>query len=313
MDEKKKNIWHGQHKIGHCPRPAFRGFGFGVRKKANKNAGSRLGMTNRLDNPNVNKVFLYTTSYKPIRHVFRTIVWLNLTGDWDIWHDMMWHDVTKGSGLEMMAVKREKAVNASLTIHRISQCIQSLFETMGKIGKTHTVTWIKYCSKYSMCLLPGEGLLYCFFPFFFHLTVLIVSLVCEFQRQSQAGSVAAEVAIHQDSRQLACHGLPRFSLVCWCWMCWCWSRQLMFKQLHWYSHVEPRLSMEAVISKVLAGDCHGQLWLLDRRPAWRVWGTFDLQVLPCVQHFSNLFCICPKCPHCHRLQLRHLLWSEVWA
>ena len=32
-----------------------------------------------------------------------------------------------------------------------------------------------------------------------------------------------------------------------------------FKQLHWYSHVEPRLSMEAVISKVLAGDCHGQL------------------------------------------------------
>lgn len=163
----KKNIWHGQHKIGHYPRPAFRGFGFGVRKKANKNAGSRLGMTNRLDNPNVNKVFLYTTSYKPIRHVFRTIVWLNLTGDWDIWHDMMWHDVTKGSGLEMMAVKREKAVNASLTIHRISQCIQSLFETMGKIGKTHTVTWIKYCSKYSMCLLPGEGLLYCFFPFFF--------------------------------------------------------------------------------------------------------------------------------------------------
>lgn len=54
-----------------------------------------------------------------------------------------------------------------------------------------------------MCLLPGEGLLYCFFPFFFHLTVLIVSLVCEFQRQSQAGSVAAEIAIHQDSRQLA--------------------------------------------------------------------------------------------------------------
>ena len=87
----------------------------------------------------ITKFFLYTTSYKPIRYVFRTIVWLNLTGDWDIWHDMMWHDVTKGSGLEMMAVKREKAVNSSLPIHRISQCIQSLFETMGKIGKTHNM------------------------------------------------------------------------------------------------------------------------------------------------------------------------------
>ena len=37
-------------------RPAFRGFGFGVRKKANKNAGSGLGMMNRLDSPN-GKVF----------------------------------------------------------------------------------------------------------------------------------------------------------------------------------------------------------------------------------------------------------------
>lgn len=181
-----------------------------------------------------------------------------------------------------------------------------------KLGKH--ITWIKYCSNYSMCLLPGEGLLYCFFPSFFHLTVLIVSLVCEFHnhRLDQWQQKLLSTRTAGSWPVMACHGLPRFSLV-WCWMCWCWSRQLMFKQLHWYSHVEPRLSMEAVISRVLAGDCHGQLWLLDRRPAWRVCGAFDLQVLPCVQHFSNLFCICPKCPHCHRLQLRHLLWSEVWA
>ena len=57
------------------------------------------------------------------RHCFsHTLVSLDLTGDWDIWIYLTWcWHVTKGSGLEMMAVKREKAVNELLPIHRISQ------------------------------------------------------------------------------------------------------------------------------------------------------------------------------------------------
>ena len=76
-----------------------------------------------------------------------------------------------------------------------------------KLGKH--ITWIKYCSNYSMCLLPGEGLLYCFFPSFFHLTVLIVSLVCEFHnhRLDQWQQKLLSTRTAGSWPVMACHGL----------------------------------------------------------------------------------------------------------
>ena len=86
-----------------------------------------------------------------------------------------------------------------------------------------------------------------------------------------------------------CHGVPRFSLVCCCWMCWCWSQQLIFIQA---ASSVPRRSTRIYGSCVLAGDCHGQLWLLDRRPTWRVfwniWSTGFALLSTILKQFLHL-------------------------
>ena len=55
MDEKKTSDT-ANTRLGIVLAQRSEVLGLGSGKKANKNAGSRLGMTNRLDNPNVNKV-----------------------------------------------------------------------------------------------------------------------------------------------------------------------------------------------------------------------------------------------------------------